>query len=237
MAFLVLGATFGAAALAGLSYYRRREPRGIVTHLIALAQTLLVAQVGLGLLLLSDHRRAPERLHYLYGSLSLARRSRALALCSGRPPRPARLVRRSYPGRRSARRAGVHDGNRMRQGFFSRINPTLRGFLIIAAIAGVVVILQLQATVAALLIIARIVFILAIAFFVYLIWRERRDEISTWSRRARVVFYGAALLAVADLAVNWYGGAHGLEVLAFVGVLVLCGIAMWRTWRDQHRYS
>jgi hypothetical protein len=32
---------------------------------------LLVAQVGLGLLLLSDHHRAPHRLHYLYGSLAL----------------------------------------------------------------------------------------------------------------------------------------------------------------------
>ena len=41
----------------------------------------------------------------------------------------------------------------------------------------------------------------------------------------------------ADLGVNWYGGAHGLQVLAFVGVLVLSGVAMWRTWRDQHTYS
>jgi hypothetical protein len=71
VAFLVLATTFGSAALAGLAYYRRREPRGIVTHLLALTQTLLIAQVGLGLLLLSDHHRAPHRLHYLYGSLSL----------------------------------------------------------------------------------------------------------------------------------------------------------------------
>jgi hypothetical protein len=71
VAFLVLGATWGAAVLAGLAYYRRREPRGLVTHLIALAQTLLIAQVGLGLLLLSNHHRAPHRLHYLYGSLAL----------------------------------------------------------------------------------------------------------------------------------------------------------------------
>jgi hypothetical protein len=71
VAFLVLATTFAAAALAGWAYYRRREPRGVVTHLLALVQTLLVAQVGLGLLLLSEHRRAPEHLHYLYGSLSL----------------------------------------------------------------------------------------------------------------------------------------------------------------------
>jgi hypothetical protein len=71
-AFLVLAATFGAAAAAGWTYYRRTAARGIVAHLLALAQTLLVAQVGLGLLLLSNHRRAPQHLHYLYGTLALA---------------------------------------------------------------------------------------------------------------------------------------------------------------------
>jgi hypothetical protein len=71
VAFLVLATTWGAAILAGVAYVRRREPRGLVTHLLALAQTALVAQVGLGLLLLSEHRRAAERLHYLYGTLAL----------------------------------------------------------------------------------------------------------------------------------------------------------------------
>ena len=120
--------------------------------------------------------------------------------------------------------------------FFSRMNPTLRGFLIIAAVAVVVVVLQLEATLVALLVLLRIAFLLAIAFFVYLMWRERREEIGAWPLRARVVFYGAALLAVVDLAVDWYGGAHGLQVLAFVGVLAACGFAMWRTWRDQHTW-
>jgi hypothetical protein len=121
--------------------------------------------------------------------------------------------------------------------FFSRLNPTLRGFLILAAIAGIVVVLQLETALAAIVVLARIAFLLAIAFFVFLMWRERRAEIGMWSLRARVVFYGAALLAVADLGVDWYGGAHGLQVLAFVGVLVLAGVAMWRTWREQHTFS
>jgi hypothetical protein len=125
----------------------------------------------------------------------------------------------------------------MKSGFFSRMNPTLRGFLIIALIAGVVVVLQLQATLVALLIVARILFVLAIAFFVYLMWRERREEIGAWPLRARIVFYGAAILAVTDLGLNWYGGAHGLQVLAFVAVLVGCGFAMWRIWRDQHTWA
>jgi small-conductance mechanosensitive channel len=120
--------------------------------------------------------------------------------------------------------------------FFSRMNPTLRGFLIIVAIVALIVVLQLEATVNALWILARVGFLLAIAFFVFLMWRERREEISQWPLRASVVFYGAALLAVADLGLYWYGGAHGLQVIAFVAVLVLAGLAMFRTWRDQHTY-
>jgi hypothetical protein len=120
----------------------------------------------------------------------------------------------------------------MKSGYFSRMNPTLRGFLIIALIALAVVLLRLEVTLVALLIVARIAFFLAIAFFIYLMWRERREEIGQWSVRARVVFYGAALLAVADLGVNWYGGAHGAQILAFLAVLILCGFAMYRVWRD-----
>jgi hypothetical protein len=71
VAFAVLAATFGAAGAGAWTYYRHTEARGLVTHLLALAQTLLVAQVGIGLLLLSSHHRAADKLHYLYGTLAL----------------------------------------------------------------------------------------------------------------------------------------------------------------------
>ena len=45
--------------------------RRVLAHLLALAQTALVAQVALGLLLLSDERRVADELHYLYGLLAL----------------------------------------------------------------------------------------------------------------------------------------------------------------------
>jgi hypothetical protein len=70
VAFLALAGCL-AATTAGLVAYRRSKAGAFVAHLLALAQTLLVAQVGLGLLLLSDNRRAPERLHYAYGVLAL----------------------------------------------------------------------------------------------------------------------------------------------------------------------
>ena len=72
LAFLVVGVPTAAALAGGLVYWRRRLAGRLVANLLALAQTLLVAQVALGLLLLSDDRRATDELHYAYGSLSLA---------------------------------------------------------------------------------------------------------------------------------------------------------------------
>jgi hypothetical protein len=72
LAILVVGVPAAAALLGGLAYWRRRGVGKVAAHALALAQTLLVAQVALGLLLLSDDRRAVDELHYAYGSLSLA---------------------------------------------------------------------------------------------------------------------------------------------------------------------
>ena len=110
----------------------------------------------------------------------------------------------------------------------------------LAAVRGadnVVVLLKLQLTLVALFVIARIAFMLAIAFFVYLTWRERRDDISGWGTRARIVFYGAALLIVVDVGAYTLRGAAGLDALGFVLVLAVSGYAMWRVWREQHSYS
>jgi hypothetical protein len=71
LAFGVLASAL-VTFVVGLVAYRRGRAGTAVAQLIALVQTLLVAQVGLGLLLLSDHRRAPERLHYAYGAFALA---------------------------------------------------------------------------------------------------------------------------------------------------------------------
>src|SRR2546429_2910485 len=74
--------------------------------------------------------------------------------------------------------------------FFSRMNPTLRGFLIIGLIALVVVTLNLYTALASIAMLLRIAFFLAIAFFVYLVWRERRSDIAVWPTRARRLLRG-----------------------------------------------
>ena len=118
------------------------------------------------------------------------------------------------------------------------MNPTLRGFLVIAFIAAVVVVLQLEQTLAALFLIARIAFFLAIAYFLFLMWRDRREEISMWSNRSRVVFYGSAALLAVNVAVRFFTPVgNGWNLIAFLAVFVCCGFAMWRVWRDEHTYG
>jgi heme/copper-type cytochrome/quinol oxidase subunit 4 len=121
---------------------------------------------------------------------------------------------------------------------FGDLNPTLRGFLVIALIAGVVVALRLESTLTALFLLARIAFFLAIAYFLYLTWRDRRDEISMWSARSRIVFYGAALLMIVNVGARFFVHVgSGVDLLSFLAVFVLGGFAMWRVWRDQHTYG
>lgn len=125
--------------------------------------------------------------------------------------------------------------------YWNDMNPTVRGFLVIALIALVVVVLQLYQTLVALGLILRIAFFIAMAVVLYLIWRDRmRHEIDTWSTRSRRVFYGAAALILADLAVAFWPDGNpmsGYQAIAFLLVLAICGFSMWRVWRDERTYG
>jgi hypothetical protein len=121
---------------------------------------------------------------------------------------------------------------------WSDMNPTLRGFIVIAAIAAVIYGLSLQTTLLSLFVLVRIAFFLAIAFVLYLLWRDRvREDSSMWPRRAQVTFYGAVGLVVVSLGVFFWQQPSGIDALAFVLVLGFCGFAGWRVWRDQHSYG
>jgi len=116
-------------------------------------------------------------------------------------------------------------------------HPTLRGFLIIAVIAAVVVALSLQPTLGVLFFLVQIAFFIAIVFLVYRFWRERRSDIALWPRRAYVAFYGGAVLAIVALVVYFVLGASGISAVAFLAILALSVFSMLRVWRDQHTYS
>ena len=71
LGYALVAVCFASAAL-GLYAYRRTGGGGrFVSHALVLAQTLLIAQAAVGLMLLSDGHRAPEKLHYTYGALAL----------------------------------------------------------------------------------------------------------------------------------------------------------------------
>ena len=123
-----------------------------------------------------------------------------------------------------------------------RTNGTLRGFLIIVAIAvGLTAAGQAgDIGLGLVFLVLRIAFLVVIALVLLRLWRANREEISTWPLRARVVFYGAAALALVDIGAAFVPGVcpgGGSEALIFFFVLAACGFAMWRVWRDQHTYG
>ena len=170
----------------GLVYARRRRPPGrLYAHALALAQALLIAQVA---------TRAPARGRRpaLAGRAPLplrdaraARGTLALDLCPAGAGATVALVRRGELPRGGARDPRLHD-------LRMSMNPTLRGFVIIVAVAAAITALQLQVALDATLIILRVLFLIAIGFVLYVLWRNNRTEIETWPRRAQVVFYGAS---------------------------------------------
>ena len=70
-AVLVIVVNLLAFGWGGIYLWRKRYPGRLYAHALALGQSLLIAQVALGLLLLSDGRRAPDKLHYAYGTFAL----------------------------------------------------------------------------------------------------------------------------------------------------------------------
>jgi hypothetical protein len=117
------------------------------------------------------------------------------------------------------------------------MNPTIRGFALIALVSAAIVALELESTLVAVSALLQIAFLLAIGFFVYMVWRQQRHAISMWSLRARSAFYAAAGLIIVDIGAYWFERPTGPDALAFLLVLALSAFSMWRIWRDQHTYA
>ena len=133
-----------------------------MAQLLALAQTLVVAQVALGLLLLSDHQQASDHLHYAYGTFAL------LAVLSPwlyapAEPRPRLLwFAGSHPRRRRPRRPRLHD--RMRPLRPQPPDPG-RG-------RAVIVVFDQQTALVTAGTLLRFAFFIAIAIVAYFYWRD-----------------------------------------------------------------
>ncbi len=123
-----------------------------------------------------------------------------------------------------------------------RTNGTLRGFLLIVAVAALITATGQAGAVGLgiVFLVLRIVFIAVIAFVLFRVWRRNREEIGTWPLRSRVVLYGAGLVALVNVGAAFLWPAWpegGLEALVFFVVLAACAFAMWRVWQDQHTYG
>ena len=121
--------------------------------------------------------------------------------------------------------------------FVADMNPTLRGFVIIAAISAGIVALGAYSALTQVSVLLQVLFVVVVGIFAYTTWRERRHEIELWPLRARVAFYGAVALILADIGAFWYQRPSGPSALAFFLVLGMCGFTMFRVWRDQHTYA
>jgi predicted MFS family arabinose efflux permease len=120
---------------------------------------------------------------------------------------------------------------------WDRIPRLARGLGILALVAVVVVVLSLEPVLAAIGGILGIAFFLAIAFFLFLVWRERRGDLETWSDWNRKLFYASIVLAVVaiGLAIG-YGLPGTRDAFALVVVLLACAYVLVRVWRAEHRY-
>ena len=119
------------------------------------------------------------------------------------------------------------------------VSPSLRAFGILVLIAAAITALQLGTGLVVILAFLQILFLLAIAYVLFILWRRRREEIAMWSLRSRLVFYGGAALAIADvgLAFTPWFPTTGLETIFFLAALAGGVFAMWRVWRDEHSYG
>jgi hypothetical protein len=119
---------------------------------------------------------------------------------------------------------------------WDRIPPLVRGLVLVALAAAVVVALSLESVLLTVQALLGIAFFLAIAFFLFLLWRDRRGDIEAWSDSNRRLFYAAIVLAVVDVGM-WIGlRPTGPDAFAFVVVLGACAYVVYRVWRLEHTY-
>ena len=117
------------------------------------------------------------------------------------------------------------------------MNPTVRGFAIIAAISAGIVALGAYSVLVQVSVLLQVLFVIVVAIFLYTYWREHRHEIELWPLRVRVALYGSVGLILADIGAFWYRRPSGASALAFFLVLAVCGFTLFRVWRDQHTYA
>ena len=115
-------------------------------------------------------------------------------------------------------------------------NGLVRGLALVALVSLGIVLLSLEESIVTARALLSVAFFLAIAFFLFMLWRERRSDIDTWSDLSRRTFYGAIVLAVLDIGAVLGLRPTGADAVVFFVVLACCAWAIYRVWRREHRY-
>lgn len=115
-------------------------------------------------------------------------------------------------------------------------NGLVRGLALVALVSLGIVLLSLEESIVTARALLSVAFFLAVAFFLFMLWRERRSDIDTWSELSRRTFYGAIVLAVLDIGAVLGLRPTGLDAVVFFVVLGCCAWAVYRVWRREHRY-
>jgi tellurite resistance protein TehA-like permease len=115
-------------------------------------------------------------------------------------------------------------------------NGLVRGLALVALVSLGIVLLSLEESIVTARALLSVAFFLAVAFFLFMLWRERRSDIETWSDLSQRTFYGAIALAVLDIGAVLGLKPTGLDAVVFFVVLACCAWAVYRVWRREHRY-
>ena len=116
-------------------------------------------------------------------------------------------------------------------------NGLVRGLALVALVSLGIVLLSLEESIVTARALLSVAFFLAVAFFLFMLWRERRSDIETWSDLSQRTFYGAIVLLVLDIGAVLGLRPTGVDAVVFFVVLACCAWAVYRVWRREHRYA
>jgi hypothetical protein len=115
-------------------------------------------------------------------------------------------------------------------------NGLVRGLALVALVSLGIVLLSLEESIVTARALLSVAFFLAVAFFLFMLWRERRSDMETWSDLSQRTFYGAIVLVVLDIGAVLGLRPTGVDAVVFFVVLACCAWAVYRVWRREHRY-
>jgi hypothetical protein len=113
----------------------------------------------------------------------------------------------------------------------------VRGLAIVALVSIAIVVLSAEWSLVVVGAVLWVAFLVALAFVLVRVWRERRGEADHWSRRGRITFVAALLVAAIAVAHALLMPPTRGDAIAFFVVLAVVAFVLVRVWRDEQRLA